>query len=74
MSDILFVGYCEYEPRNHTRITCEAVAKNGSWQNADLELLLPPLGKVFAPSLPLARKGQYLAFTAKPSYGLMPPV
>ncbi|MFC0280998.1 hypothetical protein ACFOHK_03720 [Falsigemmobacter intermedius] len=67
MSDKLFIGYCEYEPRNHTRIICEAVAKNGSWQNAEMELLLPPLGKVFAPSLPLARKGQYLSFTAKPN-------
>ncbi|WP_152465550.1 hypothetical protein [Sulfitobacter sp. THAF37] len=67
MSDNLFIGYCEYEPCNHTRIICEAVAQNGGWQNAEMERLLPPLGKVFAPSLALARKGQYLAVTSKPN-------
>ena len=67
MIDDMYIGYCEYEPRSHTRIICEARCENGAWVKQDLSRQLPPVGKVFAISMALARKDQYIALTAEPN-------
>jgi hypothetical protein len=73
MHDTLFIGYCEYEPNNHTRILCEAQYENGAWIKKDLSRQLPPIGKVFAVSLPQARRNQYIALTTEPNPRLVDP-
>ncbi|WP_375553883.1 coiled-coil domain-containing protein [Roseovarius mucosus] len=73
MHDTLFIGYCEYEPNNHTRISCEAQYENGAWIKKDLTRHLPPVGKVFAVSLPQARRDQYIALTTEPNPRLVDP-
>ena len=68
MVDTLYLGYTDYAPKPHTRITCVAQAFGGMWQKVDdLSADLPPLGKVFAVNLPWAKSHQPLAVTTIPN-------
>lgn len=68
MVNILYLGYTDYAPRPHTRITCVAQAAGGMWEKVDdLADDLPPSGKVFAVNLPWAKSHQPLALTTTPN-------
>jgi hypothetical protein len=64
MSEQWYFGQVEYEPQPHTRVTCIAKAIDGSWKKQDFEQELPPIGKIFAPSLAWSSKGQFIIFTS----------
>lgn len=64
MADLFYLGYSDYLPRSHTRLTCVAKSVAGKWQRSgDLTAELPPVGKVFAVSLPWIQLNQPVAIT-----------
>ena len=68
MADSFYLGYSDYRPRPHTRISCVAKATGGKWQRVeDLSTDLPPLGKVFAIKLPWVQPNQPVAITVAPN-------
>lgn len=68
MDEDIYLGICdEYPYRPLARITCQAKAVNGAWCKKNLSNELPPVGKLFSPSLPWIQKQQFVAVTAKPN-------
>ncbi|HDZ46423.1 hypothetical protein LCGC14_0087270 [marine sediment metagenome] len=66
MGDDIYFGICdEYPKRPVARIACQAKAVNGAWQKKNLSNELPPVGKVFSPSLPWIQQRQSVAVIAK---------
>lgn len=68
MSSGIYLGLCDYSPRQHTRITASARFENGCWiKPSSFSDKLPPIGKVFAPSLPWGKEGMPVVFTVSPN-------
>ena len=68
MVDTLYLGYADYVPQAHTRITCVAKATEGKWERGDdFSKDLPPIGKVFAVNISWAKLHQPIAITAMPN-------
>lgn len=66
MGEDIYFGICdEYPKRPVARIACQAKAVNGAWHKQDLSNELPPVGKVFSPSLPWIQQRQSVAVIAK---------
>jgi hypothetical protein len=68
MGEDIYFGICdEYPKRPIARIACQAKAVNGAWHKKNLSNELPPVGKVFSPSLPWIQQRQSVAVIAKPN-------